>query len=105
MSIIGLYMQCMLLLLAVLCVMELRAELQGSARAGSLLNELTSPKEDTNKESVLVALSYGHYPVRIDEWKKFGQVRLELATKLSCRKGILLGCGILGYNFESKSDY
>jgi len=81
------------------------AQKQGQAAIDSLLKELPKQKEDTNKVNLLDGLSSDYNSINHDEGIKYGQQAVELALRLSWRKGIAITNNCLGDNYLYKSDY
>lgn len=71
----------------------------------SLRLKLQTAAEDTNKVHLLYQLSY-HYPyINPDEGIKCGKQALELAEKLSWKRGIADANATIGGNYANKADY
>src|SRR2546429_409249 len=84
---------------------SLYAQKEEQALVDSLLKELPKAKEDTNKVKLLKDLSYAYSNINPDEGIKYGQIELDLATKLDWKKGIADGNNNIGINYDNKSDY
>ncbi len=95
-------------LLTILCsllTIHCSAKLHGQAKIDSLLKELPRQKEDTNKVNILNDISYGYRHIDSDEGIKYGRQALELATKLTWRKGIAGASSELGHNYDAQAEY
>src|ERR1700722_19773298 len=71
----------------------------------SMLNKLPGSKDDTNKINLLAGISFEYRNINSDEGIKYGQQSLELAIKLSWKKGIANAYRDLGINYDNKADY
>ncbi len=81
------------------------AKLQGQARLDSLINELPKQKEDTNKVKVLHGLSFGYCSINPEEGIKYGQMELDLATRLKSNEYIAAANNSMASNYLYKSNY
>ncbi len=80
-------------------------KLEGQALLDSMLAELPTAKEDTNKVNLLNDLSWDYAQINPDEGIKYGLQGLALAEQLGWKKGIAKADNNLGNNYQSKSDY
>jgi len=87
-----------------LCASKLYAGLQGQPLIDSLRKELPNEREDTNKVKLLYVLSGSYYAIAPDSGMKYGELALDLATKLEWKKGMALANNVLGINYQWKSD-
>ncbi len=85
------------------------AQKQGPALTDSLLRELNSDyfrkKDDSDKVSLLQALSLNYSRSRVDEGIKYGQFSLALAEKIKWKKGIDGAYYCLSTNYLYKGDF
>ncbi len=88
-----------------LSTIDCSAQNHSQAIIDSLLGELPSQTEDTNKVRLLNELSRICIKINAEDGIKYGMAQLDLATKLGWEKGMALACNNLGNNYESKSDY
>ncbi len=77
------------------------------ATVDSLLHELASAKEDTNRVNILTAISRVYYinDTDADDGIKLGLEAITLAEKLKFNKGIAMANLITGTNYFAKSDF
>jgi len=83
----------------------LYAQKAGQARMDSLVQELPKAIEDTNKVKLLDGLSFGYKDINPDEGIKYGQLELELATKLKWKYGTGVANNSIGLNYRNKANY
>ena len=81
------------------------AQKYGQPLIDSLNKELYKQKEDTNKVKVLDELSFDYSYTDPDAGIKYGQQELELANKLTWKKGIAKANVSMGVNYWAKSDF
>ncbi|PKL84845.1 MAG: hypothetical protein CVV22_10735 [Ignavibacteriae bacterium HGW-Ignavibacteriae-1] len=81
------------------------AQLQGQAKIDSLKAEIPKAKQDTNHVNLLHQISFAFNSIDPDKGIEYGEKGLELAQKLSWRKGEAYCYNSLGANNDAKSDY
>ena len=84
---------------------KVSAQKQGQARIDSLLTDLSSAKQDTNKVKLLNEIGTAYYSINPNEGIKYGNKQLALAEKLKWNYGIAKANNILGVQYWAKSDY
>src|SRR5438128_12600369 len=81
------------------------AQLQRQDRIDSLLTQLPTANEDTNKVKLLIDLSHTYYSINPDEGLNFGNQALSLAEKLNWKRGVGNACRTIAGNYGyGKSD-
>ena len=80
-------------------VIFIQAQKKGQARIDSLLNVLSTSKEDTNKVNILNDLSFSCYSKNPDKGIDYGNQALTLAEKLKWSKGIGKAFNSIGVNY------
>jgi class 3 adenylate cyclase/tetratricopeptide (TPR) repeat protein len=78
---------------------------KGQAYIDSLMAELPSRGNDSNKVVLLDELSTRYSLINPDEGLKYGNQALKLATDLGWNQGIALSNTAVGMNYQKKSDY
>jgi len=71
----------------------------------SMIASVVTAENDTNKAGTLNAIAYEYNKINPYEGVKYGRQALELAKKLSWKKGIGRANSALGANYFSLSDY
>ena len=84
---------------------QLRSKLTGQGRVDSLLKELPSAREDTNKVILLNDITYAYTNIEPAVGIKYGQSAVDLAQKMEWKKGVAVAYGNLGVNYMALSDY
>ncbi|MBC7829162.1 MAG: tetratricopeptide repeat protein [Chitinophagaceae bacterium] len=96
----------LLLLLIASATRQSHAQLQGQPLIDSLLTQLPTANEDTNKVKLLNDLSLTYYSINPDEGLKFGKQGLALAEKLNWKKGTAYAYKVIAGNYGyGKSEY
>lgn len=93
-----------LLLFAATSAIEASARLVGKPRIDSLLGELQKKKDDTNKVKLLDLVSGAYTFVDPNEGVKYGQMGLELATRLRWNIGMAKTNNAIAANYQNLSD-
>lgn len=91
------------LLLLILNLIALSAQKSGQEKIDSLLAELPSAKEDTNKVNLLNQLSSQHYTINSSKGLEYGMAGLKLAKSLNWRVGIANCYNSIGTNYWAQS--
>ena len=82
------------------------AQTQGQERIDSLLTELPTSNDDSNKVNILIDLSFNYNSIDPDEGIKYGRQALGLSEKLNWKKGIADANRTIGVNYcYGKSEY
>ena len=77
---------------------------EGQDRIDSLRSELFKKPEDTNKDKLLHAIAFAYLQINPDTGMKYGVQELELAKKLSYKKGIASAYYNIGNTYSIKGD-
>src|SRR5688572_7460968 len=101
-------MKRILLLLAIVLVYQqgiIYAQRQGIALVDSLLNELSSGRNDTHKVKLLNRISWAYGPIDPLKGINYGRKALQLTEKLKWNQGIATSYNNLAWNyFEFSND-
>jgi PAS domain S-box-containing protein len=99
------YLKYCLILAFIITPHLVSAQKQGQPLIDSLLTELISSPDDTNKVKLLDNLSLNYVNINHDEGIRIAQEALDLSTKIHWQKGINLAMVDLGLGHEAKSEH
>lgn len=81
------------------------AQRSDQAKIDSMINLLTSAKDDTNKVKLLTEISYSYPYTNPNAGIQYGNEAMQLAKKLNWIEGIASANYAIGGNYINKADY